>query len=436
MVEQLGTPGGPPKRSPWVDRKIQQNAARSGKMSAHASSMLPAMTRQKKALVIGCGIGGPTVAMALQRAGIEPVVYEARKGSADEAGLFLNAACNGLAVLHTLGADKAVVAAGFPTPRMVMWSGTGKHLGEVANGPTLPSGTVSITIQRGRMHHALRNEALARGIRIEHGKRLIDAHTTAAGVQARFEDGSTAEGDLLIGVDGLHSRTRALVDPGCPAPRYTGQLSLGGIVPSSALSPTPGTYHMIFGKRAFFGYSVTPAGEAYWFANLASATAHEPERGSDHWRQRLREAFRDDLGPALMLVEATPVLEAYPIYDMPTVARWHRGGLVLLGDAAHATSPASGQGAAMALEDALELAKSLRDHGDLEHAFFAYEQLRRPRVERVVRYSARVGNSKLPGPVGRFFRDLMMPLALKLYNGSSAHAWLYRHHIAWSATAP
>ena len=85
----------------------------------------------------------------------------------------------------------------------------------------------------------------------------------------------------------------------------------------------------------------------------------------------------------------------------------------------------------MAMEDALVLAKCLRDQGNSHAAFGAFEQARRARVERVVRYSRQVTQSKVQGPVGRFFRDLMMPTALKMFGGSEAHAWLYRHHIAW-----
>lgn len=392
---------------------------------------------KKKAIVIGCGVGGPVMAMALQRAGIEPVVYEAQERSADDVGSFLNTASNGLDALRTLDADEQVLAAGFPTPRMVMWSGSGKRLGEVTNGLTLPNGTVSTTIKRGLLHRALRDEALRRGVRIEHGKRLVDAEELPGKtVVATFEDGTQATGDLLVGVDGIHSRTRRIVDPACPTPRYTGQLSVGGIARGVGVEPTPGAYHMIFGKRAFFGYSAPSSREAYWFANVGATEA--PTRESlaaiapAEWRRRLIELFAEDVGPAVAMIERTgDELAAYPVHDMPAVPRWHRGAIVLAGDAAHATSPSAGQGASMAIEDAVVLAKCLRDLPDLEQAFVAYEKLRRERVERVVRYSARVGQAKVAGPVGRFFRDLMMPFALKHFANPNARAWLDHYHVDW-----
>jgi 2-polyprenyl-6-methoxyphenol hydroxylase-like FAD-dependent oxidoreductase len=394
--------------------------------------------------VIGCGIGGPVAAMALQRAGVAPAVHEAHERSAAHVGSFLNTASNGLSALRTLGAADGVLALGFPTPRMVMWSGSGKRLGEVANGEALEDGTASITIKRGLLHRALRDEAARRGIPIEDGKRLLDVEDVPGGVVARFEDGSEARGDLLVGADGIHSRVRRLLDPDAPAPRYTGQLSVGGIArggPAAALTAlaAPGICHMIFGKRAFFGHVASPSGEVYWFANVAAAEA--PMRASlalapEEWKRRLGALFADDAGPALEIIHATDdEVAAYPIYDLPTVPIWHRGRIALLGDAIHATSPSAGQGASLAIEDAVVLGRCLRDLPDHAQAFTAYERARRGRVERVVRYSNRVGNTKVAGAVGRWFRDLMMPLALKLFARPAAHAWLYGYHIDWEASA-
>src|SRR5262249_9151142 len=156
-----------------------------------------------------------------------------------------------------------------------------------------------------------------------------------------------------------------------------------------------------------FGYTVRPSGDVYWFANMGSA--EQPSRDSSSaipgaaWKERLRDLFADDAGPALAILDATgDEVAAYPISDMPSVARWHSGSMVLTGDAAHATSPSSGQGASMAIEDAVVLAKCLRETHNLEIAFANYERLRRARVERVVRYSARLGRTKSPGPIGRW----------------------------------
>jgi FAD-dependent urate hydroxylase len=199
--------------------------------------------------------------------------------------------------------------------------------------------------------------------------------------------------------------------------------------------PPTDAFHMIFGGRAFFGYTVRPSGDVYWFANVASVDPARAPRATvptSVWRERLLDLFADDAGPASDIVSAsTDDLAAYPIFDMPAVPRWRSGPMVIVGDAAHATSPSSGQGAAMAMEDAVILAQCLRDVRDIETALATYEHLRRRRVERVVRYSARVGQTKAPGPIGRWIRDLCMPAALKLFASAQAQSWLYRHHIEW-----
>ncbi|WP_431893623.1 FAD-dependent monooxygenase [Nonomuraea sp. bgisy101] len=379
-----------------------------------------------KALIIGCGIGGPATAMAFQRVGIDAEIFEAYDVTADNVGSFLNVASNGLDALRTLGAHKEVLTAGIPTPRMVMWSGTGKRLGEVANGLALDDGTVSHTIQRSDLYRIVRDEAVRRGITVSYGKRMVAYQETSSGVTARFEDGTEATGDLLIAADGVHSRTRALLDPAAPAPRYSGLYSFGGIVKDADFTGEVGVYNMIFGKRAFFGYTVAASGETWWFANLPRELGDVPA----DWKATLIEAFSGDDNFAAELIRRSSIDLALPIHDLPPVPTWHRGRVLLTGDAAHATSPSSGQGGSMAIEDALVLAAALRDEADHEAAFACYERQRRERVERVVAWSRKISNSKAAGPVARVFRDLMLPIFLKKSAGDESLAWMYRHHIA------
>ena len=129
------------------------------------------MTTDGHALIIGAGIAGPTVALALERAGIGAEVFEAYSEPANYAGLFLNTASNGLDALRVIGVEVAERADGFPMPRMVMWSGAGKRLGEVANGVSLADGTISVCVRRGLLQKTLSDQALDRGIPIQYGKR-------------------------------------------------------------------------------------------------------------------------------------------------------------------------------------------------------------------------------------------------------------------------
>ncbi|HZB08259.1 MAG TPA: FAD-dependent monooxygenase [Rubrobacter sp.] len=396
------------------------------------------MSRAKKALIVGGGVAGPVAAMALRQAGIDSVVYEAYAGGADDAGSFLTFASNGLDALRTIDAHHLVLSEGFPTPRMTIQNGTGKHLGDVLLGGTLPDGTVSQTLKRADLYRALRDEAVRRGARVEYGKRLVDAETTPGGVTARFEDGTEAVGDLLIGADGIHSRTRRIIDPSAPRARYVPVLNIGGYACDVAVQAEPGTFRMVFGKRAFFGYAVHPSGEIWWFANPPRADeptgAELATIGTEQWREMLIDLFAGDDSPAVEIIRSTPgKLAGWATYDLPSVPTWYGGSLIIIGDAAHATAPSSGQGASMAIEDAVVLARCLRDLPDTGQAFAAYERLRRARVERIVAHGARTSNSKAAGPVARVLRDLMMPLILKRVARGESLAWMHDYHIEWDA---
>ncbi|MFG1697907.1 FAD-dependent oxidoreductase [Nonomuraea sp. NPDC049309] len=379
-----------------------------------------------KALIIGCGIAGPVTAMALREVGIEAEIYEAYARGADDVGSFLNVASNGLAALRVLDAHGDVLKAGIPTPRMVMWSGTGKRLGEVANGLELDDGTVSHTILRSDLYRIVRDEAERRGIPITYGKRLTFYDEKPDSVTAVFADGTSATGDLLIACDGVHSRTRTVLDPQAPPPRYSGLYGFGGIVAESGLTGEPGTYHMVFGKRAFFGYTVAASGETWWFANLPRKLGDVPA----DWKPVLVDAFKRDANASADLIRRSDIGQGLPIYDLPELPTWHRGRVLLTGDAAHATSPSSGQGASLAIEDAIVLARCLRESRDHEEAFTRFESERRPRAERVVAYSRTISNSKAAGPIARVFRDLLMPIFIKKSAGQESLAWMYRYQVS------
>jgi 2-polyprenyl-6-methoxyphenol hydroxylase-like FAD-dependent oxidoreductase len=395
------------------------------------------MNSSRDALIIGGGIAGPVTAMALQRAGIKATVYEAYPTNAGAAGAFLTIAVNGLDALRTLDLHRQVMAAGFPTATIELFSGTGKRLGQVPIGGTLPDGTMTHTIKRADLYRILYEETLRRDIRIEHGKRLVAAESTPAGVVARFEDGTSATGDLLIGADGIHSRTRRIIDPAAPAPRHTGLGNIGGFTRTPIVASTAGAYVMIFGKRAFFGYTVSTSGDVWWFANPGSPRELSGEElaamTSEQWKALLLDVFVGDAGPATQIIRGTTgMVLGTDQHDMPKVPTWYRGPMIIIGDAAHAASPSSGQGASMAIEDALVLAKCLRDVPDSARAFAAFEQIRRPRVERVVAFGARSSSSKAPGPLGRVVRDLVLPTMLKLF-AKASQDWLYGYHIDWDA---
>ena len=396
------------------------------------------MNRARTAIIIGGGIAGPATAMALAKAGLEATVYEARPHGADGGGVMLTLAVNGIDALRTLGADAAAVAAGFPTPQIALRTHTGKRLGVTSTGGALADGTVAHTIRRADLYQALHSQAVARGITVLHGKRLVGAQEYPGGVQATFADGTQAQADILVGCDGVHSTVRGLIDPAAPAPSYAGLLNTGGFASGVTVAAPPGSYEMIFGKRAFFGYTTAPDGQVWWFANLPQH--REPARGEAEMvsaaqgRHRFTEIYAEDAGPALELIAATPGFAPMtPIHTIPHLRRWHTGRMIVVRDAAHAPSPTSGQGASLSIEDAVLLATSLRAIEPVSAAFTHFETVRRPRVEKIIKAAARINNNKAPSPAGRLLRDLMLPVILRTTANAKSAREVYEYHADWDS---
>src|SRR5690606_6343664 len=132
----------------------------------------------------------------------------------------------------------------------------------------------------------------------------------------------------------------------------------------------------------------------------------------------------------------TPWIGATPIHDMPSLPAWQRGRVVLLGDAAHAVSPSAGQGASQALEDAIVLAKCLRDVAPVGAALARYEALRRPRAERIVAQGRRRGTYKaLESRAAVRVRDLLLPLAMRVFANERRLAWIHDYRVRWDEPA-
>lgn len=392
-----------------------------------------------KAVVVGGGVAGPATAMALQRVGIEAVVLEARdRAATQEEGSYLTIAPNGLDALAAIGCLDLVRDLGFPSRRNIMLGATGRLLGSITLGTPLADGTPALTMKRPHLTHALMDEATRRGIEVRYAAKVASVGTEGTTAVAVLEDGSTVDGDLLVGASGVHSAVRTAVDPGAPAARYVGLTNFGGITRQTPLAEDlPGDgWQFTFGRHAFVGLHRTPADDVVWFVNVPEPEINRERRTAtthDQWQTLLAALVADDAGPARALIESGELeLAGDNTYDLGHVATWHRGRLVLVGDAAHAPSPSSGQGVSLAMEDAVVLAGCLADTSDVTPGFERFVTARRKRVEKVVAVGARSSSSKLPGRIGRVPQEAIMRVVFRHLVTDKAQDWITGYRVSES----
>jgi 2-polyprenyl-6-methoxyphenol hydroxylase-like FAD-dependent oxidoreductase len=323
-----------------------------------------------------------------------------------------------------------------------MFGATGRRLGRLTAGTPLADGTQALTIKRSHLGWLLTEEARTRGIEVREDAKVVSASTDHEHAVVRLADGSELTADLVIGADGVHSRVRRAIDPAAPTPRYVGLTNFGGITRDTALAAElpAEAWSFIFGRRSFFGAHPTPDGDVVWFVNVPEPEITPEKRATttlDEWRQHLAALASVDAGPARALIESGVLeLAGDNTYDLPHVPVWHRGRLAILGDALHAPSPSSGQGASMALEDAVVLAASLRDSASVTDAFAAFESARRARVERIVAVGARSSSSKIPGRIGRVPMEAMMRLVFRYLVTERSQSWMTGHRVTLGAVQP
>jgi 2-polyprenyl-6-methoxyphenol hydroxylase-like FAD-dependent oxidoreductase len=325
-----------------------------------------------KVLIAGGGIAGPAAAIALAKAGISSEVFEAYPEDADGTGAFLTLTANGQDALRAIGAERPMLGASFPATRLRLFSPSGALLADAPLGRGHPCPR---TIPRAALSALLRDQAAERGIHVHYGKRLASAATGPDGqVTVAFTDGTRVGGDLLIGADGIHSPVRTLIDPGAPDPRYTGLTIACGYadIPLPDAAADEG-YAMYYGSRAFFGCTTGPDRRSWWFARIPGPS---PADDSSYTADQIATAFGQDRTPATQLIRSTSgPLTVTGAYDLAHLPQWSNGAMIVIGDAAHAASPATTQGASMAIEDAVVLAQCLRDVPFQADALRTYEYL-------------------------------------------------------------
>jgi 2-polyprenyl-6-methoxyphenol hydroxylase-like FAD-dependent oxidoreductase len=393
----------------------------------------PGVRSEFRVLIIGGGVAGPALALFLKRAGIPCVLYEAYP-FVQGVGGGLGLAPNGMKVLAALGLADTLRARATTICTYAFRNDRGATL---ATYPIEAAeyGQPMVATSRALLFETLAHEMGKQQIATHYEKRLTRVEEGGASVVAHFEDGTSAEGDLLVGTDGVRSTVRRHLLPDARA-EYTGLTGVGGFVPLSKVPPfPPETMTFVFGRNGFFGYSGGDKASAMWWSNLfreREFTREELERlDVEAVKGEMLDRFRGYHSPVGALISHTTSLLQLNVYDIPSLPTWHRGRVALIGDAAHAVSPNAGQGASLALEDAMYLAKTLRDSTDYEAAFARFERDRKPRAEKVVAEGRRRGRDKaIVGPARQKIRELMIRTFVRMF-GRNADRWLYEYSIDW-----
>lgn len=355
-----------------------------------------------RVLVVGGGIGGLATAIALRQQGFNTTVWERQDDLHSSIyGVGIIQPINAMRALAAIGCAEACIESGYPaTAWGAMYDVDGEFLRDI-DGTRIEGSELPLMngLTRPRLHEILTERALEVGVDLHYDATFESLTADAEGVDVVAAGRDPERFDLVVGADGVRSRVRRYVLDDELQPRYIGQSAYRVNIPRE-----PGMDRIILqaGPEGMAG--CVPIGKdlAYFFYNA------QMERASSGAGGDLAEELREHLAPfggvtgriRDQYLSADSDIVLRPEESLIASAPWHRGRVVLLGDAVHAITPHLGQGAAQAIEDGVVLAESLAAHDDYEAAFAAFTERRFERCKLIVDTSLAIGEwemGRLPG---------------------------------------
>jgi 2-polyprenyl-6-methoxyphenol hydroxylase-like FAD-dependent oxidoreductase len=351
---------------------------------------------KKPILIIGAGIGGLTSAIALRRKQFDVEIIE-KDQSWSLYGVGIIQQANVVRAMAELGVLDDYLSAGFGFNHLEIYIPTGAKVATIPAPRLTEDYPANVGIGRRALHKVLSERAIGAGARIRLGIIATAFEDDGQSVKVSFSDGSIGEYAVVIGADGLYSDTRRVIFPDAPTPQFTGQ----SVWRYNFKRP-----HDLLCLHVFdgpMGIGLVPLSETQMYMYLTT-----PEPGNPRYpKLGLAAAMRAKLSAApptlahlVKQISDDDGVVYKPLEWVFLTGDWHKGRIVLLGDAVHATTPHLGQGAGMAIEDSLVLAEELARHDSSESAFKAYRHRRFERCKYIVERSKAVGDGQIgKGPL-------------------------------------
>ncbi|NDJ20916.1 NAD(P)-binding protein [Nostoc sp. B(2019)] len=378
----------------------------------------------KKVVIIGAGLGGLTVAIALRKQGIDAQVYE-KAYSLRPIGAGLTLFPNGLNSLDAIapGIVESLEGAGSQTHTLNLRKSTGELIAQKSVTFIEKYGRPMLQIRWSRLQEILASALPTDAIHLNH--RCIGFEQNNSGVEVCFDEGKTVQADLLIGADGLNSAVRqTLIGDG--SPRYAGRMSWRAVLKySHELLPPNEVMSMTAPDGKIFGFFDLGSGYLFWSAATLAPDEFVAQSAIDV-KSRVQEKFSGWAEPVQAIVKATDAEDIIerPISDRLPLQNWSQGRVTLLGDAAHPMVPLLGQGANTAFEDAWELSQCLSSASTIEAALANYENSRKPRTQVIQIRNAVQANRAYKADSETYLRGMMEKAQV---SDTEFEEWLYNY---------